>query len=97
MAGTKEEPRRKRLRDGDDRQLDLSLIPKNIVQTVHVCSGHKKPKKLMITLEKIRKEEESGTRDRSLIIVFFKTIKNVIFVGNLLRKEGASSCPVVES
>ncbi len=59
--------------------LDLSTIPSHITQTLHVCATHKKPKKLMITIQKIRKEEkEKGNRRRrGLLIIFFGRIKTL--------------------
>ena len=59
--------------------LDLSTIPSHITQTLHVCATHKKPKKLMTTINKIRKEEkEKGNRRRrGLLIIFFGRIKTL--------------------
>lgn len=59
--------------------LDLSTIPAHITQTLHVCSNHKKPKKLMTTIEKIRKNEKEGgkRRSRGLTIIFFGRIKTL--------------------
>jgi superfamily II DNA/RNA helicase len=59
--------------------LDLSTIPSHITQTLHVCSNHKKEKKLMITINKIRQEEkERGNgRGRGLLIIFFGRIKTL--------------------
>ena len=58
--------------------LDLSTIPANITQTLHVCSNHKKPKKLMTTINKIRKvEKEGGSRRNGLLIIFFGRIKTL--------------------
>lgn len=59
--------------------LDLSTIPSHITQTLHVCANHKKPKKLMTTINKIRKEEkEKGNRRRrGLLIIFFGRIKTL--------------------
>ena len=59
--------------------LDLSTIPSHITQTLHVCSNHKKEKKLMITINKIRQEEkERGDgRGRGLLIIFFGRIKTL--------------------
>ena len=58
--------------------LDLSTIPSHITQTLHVCANHKKPKKLMTTIDKIRKEEkEKGGRRRGLLIIFFGRIKTL--------------------
>jgi superfamily II DNA/RNA helicase len=67
--------------------LDLATIPSNLVQTLHVCANHKKPKKLITTLKRIY---QNGSRSNSnkLCIVFFAQIKTLKFIGNLLRKEG---------
>ena len=84
--------------------LDLSSIPSNIVQTLHVCSAHKKPKKLIVTLQRIYKPKhqqqqqqrssssssngERFSANNRLTIVFFKQIKTVKYVSQLLVKEG---------
>lgn len=67
--------------------LDLATIPSNLVQTLHVCAQHKKPKKLVTTLKRIY---QNGSRSSSnkLCIVFFAQIKTLKFIGTLLRKEG---------
>ena len=72
-----------------------SYIPSNIVQTLHVCSNHKKPRKLILTLQKIyaaRKDEGKGggrfSANNRLTIVFFAQIKTVKYVSQLLVKEG---------
>ena len=74
------------------RNLDLSSIPSNIVQTLHVCSNHKKPRKLILTLQRIyaRKDEGKGrfTSNNRLTIAFFGQIKTVKYVSKLLVKEG---------
>lgn len=58
--------------------LDLSTIPSHITQILHVCANHKKTKKLMTTIDKIRKEEkEKGGRRRGLLIIFFGRIKTL--------------------
>ena len=59
--------------------LDYSTVPAHITQTLHVCSNHKKPKKLMTTINKIRKlEKEGGNRRRKgLLIIFFGRIKTL--------------------
>lgn len=74
------------------RNLDLSPIPSNIVQTLHVCSNHKKPKKLIITLQRIYKNQNEGkvgrfTVNNRLSIVFFAQIKTLKYVSKLLIKE----------
>lgn len=76
--------------DKDTRgTLDLSLIPKHITQILHVCANHKKPKKLLNTIRKIRENEqnESNRRRKGLIIVFFGRIKTLEFVFQLCNKE----------
>lgn len=74
------------------QNLDLASIPSNIVQTLHVCSNHKKPKKLILTLQRIymKKDKGSGrfTTNNQLTIVFFSQIKTVKYVSQLLVKEG---------
>ena len=76
------------------QNLDLASIPSNIVQTLHVCSSHKKPKKLILTLQRIymkKKTDTHGERfsaNNRLTIVFFSQIKTVKYVSKLLVKEG---------
>ena len=76
------------------QNLDLASIPSNIVQTLHVCSSHKKPKKLILTLQRIymkKKTDTCGERfsaNNRLTIVFFSQIKTVKYVSKLLVKEG---------
>jgi ATP-dependent RNA helicase DDX5/DBP2 len=76
-----------------EQNLDLSSIPSNIVQTLHVCSNHKKPKKLIITLQRIYKKQNEVkvgrfTVNNWLSIVFFAQIKTLKYVSKLLIKEG---------
>ena len=76
-----------------EQNLDLSSIPSNIVQTLHVCSNHKKPKKLIITLQRIYKKQNEVkvgrfTVNNRLSIVFFAQIKTLKYVSKLLIKEG---------
>lgn len=75
-AASKEKARKATERKGP---LDLSTIPSHITQTLHVCSNHKKTKKLMTTINKIRKsEKERGNRRRrGLLIIFFGRIKTL--------------------
>ncbi|KAL3781146.1 hypothetical protein ACHAW5_002412 [Stephanodiscus triporus] len=71
---------------------DLSSIPSNIVQTLHVCSNHKKPKKLILTLQRIYNKKDEGkgrfSVNNRLTIVFFGQIKTVKYVSKLLVREG---------
>ena len=74
--------------------LDLASIPSNIAQTLHVCSNHKKPKKLITTLQRIylnKSAKQHGGRfsvNNRLCIVFFAQIKTVKYMSSLLVKEG---------
>ena len=56
-----------------------------VIQTVHVCAEHKKSRKLMKYVEKIRKDDG---RARSRLLVFTNRIKTVQFVKDLLVKNG---------
>ena len=73
--------------------LDLATIPSNLVQTLHVCANHKKPKKLITTLKRIY-QTGSRTDSNKLCIVFFAQIKTLKFICTLLRKEGEDLCYV---
>jgi len=56
-------------------------------QIVHVCSEHKKPKKLIKFLQKIRlPEKKDSTRLPALVIVFCNRIKTVLYVKDLICK-----------
>ncbi|CAB9522729.1 dependent RNA helicase [Seminavis robusta] len=67
----------------------LSRIPAYLVQTLHVCSEHKKPKKLITTLDRIRKEEQASQyhRQKRLGVVFFGRIKTLQYMSNFLKKQ----------
>ena len=71
--------------------LNLATIPSNLVQTLHVCAKHKKPKKFLATLQKIYKAkcmQEQRLNSNRLCIVFFAQIKTLKFISKLLVKEG---------
>ena len=69
--------------------LNLSAIPSHVEQIVHACANHKKPKKLMITIQKIRDNEQKNKqrRRKGLIIVFFGRVKTLQYIHQLLLKE----------
>ena len=71
----------------NDTDAALCRIPGHVKQTVHVCSQHKKPKKILITLTKIYKEHETGGRNKPLGIVFFAKITTLQYIAKLLRKD----------
>lgn len=74
--------------------IDLASIPSHLVQTCHVCSSHKKPKKLILTLNRLYKNrnnaQSSGrfTSNNRLCIVFFAQIKTVKYASKMLQNEG---------
>ncbi len=72
--------------------INLASIPSHLVQTCHVCSNHKKPKKLILTLSRLYKNptKSSGrfTSNNRLCIVFFAQIKTVKYASKMLQKEG---------
>lgn len=69
------------------REVVWSGIPSNITQTLHVCADHKKPRKLLTTLQKLN---QGCGRQRPLCIVFFATIKTLQYSTKFLSKEGIS-------
>ena len=73
--------------------LNLSAIPSHVEQILHVCSNHKKPKKLMSTIQKIRENETKNNqrRRKGLIIVFFGRVKTLQYIHDLIQKENIQS------
>ena len=73
--------------------IDLSTIPPHVNQMLHVCSNHKKPKKLIHTMKKIRAEEGKDThrRRKGLTIIFLGRIKTLQYISAMFRKEGIPS------
>ena len=71
------------------RVTDLAAIPSHIAQILHVCAAHKKPKKLIGILAKLRKAELDQGRSRhpGLLVVFFGQIKILKIMSALLSKE----------
>jgi ATP-dependent RNA helicase DDX5/DBP2 len=84
VASPKEHPE-----SNETSKVVWAQIPENITQTVHVCSEHKKPRKLMLTLQKIR-DQSAKDRHKPLCIVFFGTIKSLQYCAKLVTKEGFS-------
>jgi superfamily II DNA/RNA helicase len=64
-----------------DHSSMFSRIPANLTQTLHVCSEHKKPRKLLATLQAIRQNLHSG-----LTLIFFNRIQTLQVTSLLLRK-----------
>lgn len=70
----------------------FARIPSHLTQILHVCSEHKKPKKLLHTLQQIRSQFQEQ-RNFPLGIVFFSKIEKLKYLSKLLEKEGI---PTVE-
>ena len=68
---------------------DMASIPANITQTLHVCSEHKKPKKLISMLKKLDDESKGKhSRTKNLCLIFFARIKTLKYMLALLEKAG---------
>lgn len=64
-----------------------ATIGKELTQTVHLCSTHKKPRKLLRFIAKLKEEDKKhGVRQRSRILVFVNKIKTAKFVLALLDR-----------
>jgi superfamily II DNA/RNA helicase len=70
-----------------DKNNNYATIPPHLEQVLHVCSDHKKPKKLINTLSAIKKKYVNE-RNAPLGICFFARIDKVKYVAKLLEKEG---------
>jgi superfamily II DNA/RNA helicase len=72
--------------EGEEKGSDsFARIPSHLTQVLHVCAEHKKARKLVTTLQTIRKEEQG--RNHLLGIVFFGRIEKLKYVSKLLLKE----------
>eukprot|EP00729_Bicosta_minor_P000547 gene547-23486_t len=72
----------------DDGAESEHAVAAGITQMVHVCATHKKPKKLIRLITKLRTDEkERGIRSAGQMIVFCNKIKTVAFVVDTLRKQ----------
>eukprot|EP00929_Paragymnodinium_shiwhaense_P066238 TRINITY_DN3319_c0_g1_i1.p1 TRINITY_DN3319_c0_g1~~TRINITY_DN3319_c0_g1_i1.p1 ORF type:complete len:737 (-),score=231.40 TRINITY_DN3319_c0_g1_i1:80-2290(-) len=66
-----------------------------IRQTVHTCAEHKKPRKLLKFIDKVRNAEKAaGVRQRSAILIFCTQIKTLKVVASLLDKHGEKCAPL---
>ena len=72
-------------KNADKGKEELVQRASKVIQTVHVCAEHKKSRKLMKYVDKLRKEDG---RARSRVLVFTNRIKTVKFVKDLLVKHG---------
>ena len=69
--------------------VQLGISP-TITQLVHVCSEHKKSKKLMKFLTKL-KTDDSKKRHNTLVVVFCNKIKTLAYVDMFLKKQGVKA------
>lgn len=65
---------------------ELTRIPAHVRQVLHVCSVHKKPKKLLHTLGQIKSAK--SRRGDPLTMVFFSKIKTLSNALHLLKGQG---------
>eukprot|EP00934_Nitzschia_sp_Nitz4_P002343 Nitzschia sp. Nitz4//scaffold98_size77359//54559//56250//NITZ4_005553-RA/size77359-processed-gene-0.19-mRNA-1//1//CDS//3329560772//2343//frame0 len=72
------------------QQGTLARIPAHLEQILHVCAEHKKPRKLVHTLQTVYGKDKNA-RSRPLGIVFFSKIEKLKHVSKLLQKEGYAS------
>lgn len=68
----------------------FARIPPHLEQILHVCSEHKKPRKLLHTLQQIYKKYPNQ-RSRPLGIVFVSKIEKLKHISKLLDKEGITN------
>ena len=66
-------------KDNDDVNVHMAIVE----QTVHVCAEHKKSRKLMKYITKLRAEDG---RARSRVLVFANRIKTVQFIADLCKR-----------
>jgi superfamily II DNA/RNA helicase len=74
--------------DAKTKAMDFSRVPTHVTQILHVCAAHKKPRKLLTTLQQIQKDEG---RQKGLCLVFFSRIKTLQYIHMLLNQEGTCS------
>eukprot|EP00746_Dinoflagellata_sp_MGD_P066058 gnl/MRDRNA2_/MRDRNA2_27428_c0_seq1.p1 gnl/MRDRNA2_/MRDRNA2_27428_c0~~gnl/MRDRNA2_/MRDRNA2_27428_c0_seq1.p1 ORF type:complete len:504 (-),score=156.62 gnl/MRDRNA2_/MRDRNA2_27428_c0_seq1:109-1479(-) len=89
---------RKEGTDNKKSQLPATLaVSKSITQIVHVCAEHKKPRKLIKYIEKIREaERKNGPRQPAPMLIFCSKIKTLRFVAEFLLKQGVK-CEMIHS
>jgi len=78
-----------------DNSGTYAKIPSHLQQVLHVCSEHKKPRKLLHTLKLVYDQfanhhEQQQQRSRPLGIIFVSKIDKLKHISKLLDKEGYS-------
>jgi ATP-dependent RNA helicase DDX5/DBP2 len=71
-----------------------SNISPSVIQTIHVCAEHKKPRKLIRHIDKIHTMQQQSSssssnakRNKELMIIFCNRIKTVQFVYEFLQRQ----------
>lgn len=68
-------------------------VSQKVTQVVHVCAEHKKPRKLMKFLRKVKDEDKAEKRRQaSKVLIFCNRIKTTVFLHGFLQKEGIRCC-----
>ena len=71
-------------------------VSSTITQVVHVCAEHKKPKKLLGFLTKLRaKEKADGVRQRGRVLIFVNKIKKIGQLHAILKKSSPDRVAVL--
>jgi len=87
---TKEDENSEKNLDGASYAAAISSTIKQIVQ---VCAEHKKPRKLLKFLEKVRGEDSAEKRrNTSSVLIFCSKIKTVNFVFDFLKRQKVPHC-----
>jgi superfamily II DNA/RNA helicase len=64
-------------------------ISRSVIQRVHICAAHKKPRLLIKYLERVRSEEKANeVRQTGSVLIFCTKIKTLNFVADFLKKQG---------
>ena len=80
--------RNKKQRREPSGPMDLARIPDRVSQILNVCASHKKPRKLVTTLQKIYQQRQGRRRrHKPLCLVFFGRIKTLRYVLRMLQKD----------
>mmetsp|Transcript_27739 Transcript_27739/g.31133 ORF Transcript_27739/g.31133 Transcript_27739/m.31133 type:complete len:748 (+) Transcript_27739:66-2309(+) len=70
----------------------LSRIPLHLTQILHVCSEHKKPKKLLHTLKSIAEHNKSNNHGVRKGIIFYSRIGKLECSNKILQQQYGISC-----
>ncbi len=86
------------LPDPDGDESHASGVSANVKQVVQVCAEHKKPRKLIRFIEKVREEDKiNERRNASAILIFCTKIKTVTFVQKFLQDRNGITTAALHS